>query len=103
MEIPELVLLHAFLLLYWSFLKFKSAKELAVSSRSQLLTTSFLNQTSGYVMNESDVEVKYNLCIGTKATEVVILPRAIQNISLQPVFYILFFRYDWCFVKTYRA
>jgi glucosylceramidase len=32
------------------------------------------------VMNESDVEIKYNLCIGTKATEIIILPHAIQTL-----------------------
>jgi glucosylceramidase len=44
-------------------------KELAVSRESQLLTT-LLNQDGKVVtvvMNESDVEVKYNLCIGTKS------------------------------------
>jgi glucosylceramidase len=60
----------------------KSAKRISsVASRSQLLTTS-LNQDGKVVtvvMNESDVEVKYNLC-RTKATEVVILPRAIQTL-----------------------
>jgi glucosylceramidase len=52
------------------------------------LTTSFLNQDGkvAVVMNESDVEVKYNLCIGTKATEVVILPRN-PNISLLTSFF----------------
>jgi glucosylceramidase len=44
----------------------KSAKRISsVASRSQLLTT-FLNQDGKVVtvvMNESDVEVKYNLCI----------------------------------------
>jgi glucosylceramidase len=42
----------------------KSAKISSVASRSQLLTTSFLNQDGKVVtvvMNESDVEVKYNL------------------------------------------
>jgi glucosylceramidase len=45
--------------------------------------TTLLNQDGKVVtvvMNESDVEVKYNLCIGTKATEVVILPHAIQTL-----------------------
>jgi glucosylceramidase len=62
----------------------KSAKRISsVASRSQLLTTSFLNQDGKVVtvvMNESDAEVKYNLCIGTKATEVVIFPHAIQTL-----------------------
>jgi glucosylceramidase len=62
----------------------KNAKRISsVSSRSQLLTTSFLNQDSKVVtvvMNQTDATVKYNLCIGTKATEVVILPHAIQTL-----------------------
>jgi glucosylceramidase len=58
----------------------KVPKISSVASRSQLLTT-LLNQDGKVVtvvMNESDVEVKYNLW--TKATEVVILPRAIQTL-----------------------
>lgn len=62
----------------------KNAKRISsLSSRSQLLTTSFLNQDSKVVtvvMNQTDATVKYNLCIGTKATEVVILPHAIQTL-----------------------
>jgi glucosylceramidase len=62
----------------------KNAKRIScLSSRSQLLTTSFLNQDSKVVtvvMNQTDATIKYNLCIGTKATEVVILPHAIQTL-----------------------
>ncbi len=55
----------------------------SVGSRSQLLTTSFLNKTGKVVtiiMNQSDKKVNYYLCIGTKAAEVSILPHAIQTL-----------------------
>jgi glucosylceramidase len=52
-------------------------------SRSSLLSTSFLN-TDGkmvtVVMNQSDATVIYNLCIGTQATEISILPNSIQTL-----------------------
>ncbi|MBF4470122.1 glycoside hydrolase family 30 protein [Flavobacterium sp. HJJ] len=52
-------------------------------SRSSLLSTSFLNKDGKMVtvvMNQSDAAVIYNLCIGTQATEVTILPNAIQTL-----------------------
>lgn len=52
-------------------------------SRSSLLSTSFLNKDGKMitvVMNQSDATVIYNLCIGTQATEVTILPNAIQTL-----------------------
>lgn len=53
------------------------------SSRSQLLSTSFIN-TDGkivtVVMNQSDLEIKYKLYVGSNAAEVVILPHAIQSL-----------------------
>jgi glucosylceramidase len=62
----------------------KGAKRISSSaSRSSLLTTSFLNPDGKkvtIVMNESDKQVNYLLCVGTKATEIIILPRAIQTI-----------------------
>ncbi|MES2240641.1 MAG: glycoside hydrolase family 30 protein [Bacteroidota bacterium] len=62
----------------------KGAKRISsVASRSQLLTTSFLNQEGKVitvVMNQSNDTIKYFLCIGTKATEVSILPHAIQTL-----------------------
>lgn len=62
----------------------KGAKRISsAASRSQLLTTSFLNPNGKVVtvvMNQSNQSVTYNLCIGTKATEVTILPRAIQTL-----------------------
>ena len=62
----------------------KEAKRISsVASRSDLITTSFLNKDGKVVtvvMNQSDKKITYNLCIGTKATEVSILPRAIQTL-----------------------
>jgi glucosylceramidase len=58
----------------------------SVSSRSSLITTSFLNQDGKVVtvvMNKTDRELQYNLCIGTKATAVVIPPHAIQTLFLK--------------------
>jgi glucosylceramidase len=57
----------------------------STASRSQLLTTAFIN-TDGkiavIVMNQSDKKVTYNLCIGTNAAVVNILPHAIQTLVL---------------------
>jgi glucosylceramidase len=62
----------------------KDAKRISsVTSRSQLLSTSFLNEDGKVitiVMNQSNKKVTYNLCIGTNATEVTILPHAIQTL-----------------------
>jgi glucosylceramidase len=62
----------------------KDAKRISsVASRSQLITTSFLNQDGKVitvVMNQSNKKVTYNLCIGTNTTEVSILPHAIQTL-----------------------
>ena len=57
----------------------------SVASRSQLLTTSFINENGKVVvivMNQSSNKTAYNLCIGTKAAEVNILPHAIQTLIL---------------------
>ena len=62
----------------------KGAKRISsISSRSQLLTTSFLNpdgKVATVVMNTSDQIITYNFCIGTKSTEVSILPHSIQTL-----------------------
>ena len=55
------------------------------ASRSQLLTTSFINKDGKVVviiMNQSDKKVTYNLCIGTYAAEVSSLPYSIQTLVL---------------------
>ncbi|MBC7510365.1 MAG: glycoside hydrolase family 30 protein [Ferruginibacter sp.] len=57
----------------------------SVASRSQLLTTSFKNKDGKIivvVMNQSNEKTTYNLCIGSKAALVNILPHAIQTLVL---------------------
>jgi glucosylceramidase len=52
-------------------------------SRSSLLSTSFLNKDGKMVtvvMNQSDASVIYNLCVGTQATQITILPNSIQTL-----------------------
>jgi glucosylceramidase len=62
----------------------KGAKRISsVASRSQLLTTSFLNpdgQIITVVMNQSDLPIKYFLCVGDNAAEQSILPHSIQTL-----------------------
>lgn len=62
----------------------KEAKRISsVASRSQLITTSFLNKDGKVVtvvMNQTNKKIVYNLCIGTSATEVSIMPHAIQTL-----------------------
>ncbi len=62
----------------------KGAKRISsVASRSQLLTTSFLNpdgKVVTVVLNQSNQKITYNLCIGTNATEIAILPHSIQTL-----------------------
>jgi glucosylceramidase len=55
------------------------------ASRSQLLTTAFINEDgkiSVIVMNQSKLKITYNLCIGHSAAEVKILPHSIQTLVL---------------------
>jgi glucosylceramidase len=55
----------------------------STASRSQLLTTSFLNPNGKavtVVMNQSTQKINYFLCIGTQATAVSILPHSIQTL-----------------------
>lgn len=62
----------------------KEAKRISsVASRSQLITTSFLNKDGKVVtvvMNQTNKKIVYNLCVGTSATEVSIMPHAIQTL-----------------------
>lgn len=62
----------------------KGAKRISsVASRSQLLTTSFMNPDGKIVtvvLNQSNQKITYNLCVGTHATEVTIVPHAIQTL-----------------------
>jgi glucosylceramidase len=55
------------------------------ASRSQLLTTAFINEdgkVAVIVMNQSNLKITYNLCIGHSAAEVKILPHSIQTLLL---------------------
>ncbi len=67
------------------FIRLGAKRVISAASRSALLTTSFIN-TDGklvvIVMNQSSQKVLYNLCIGTKAAEVTILPHGIQTLVL---------------------
>ena len=62
----------------------KDAKRISsVSSRSQLITTSFLNldgKLVTVVMNQTNEKVVYNLCVGASTTQITILPHAIQTL-----------------------
>lgn len=54
-----------------------------VSSRSHLLSTSFLNENEKMVtivMNQNDIKIDYKLFIGQKAVELTSLPHSIQTI-----------------------
>jgi glucosylceramidase len=67
------------------FIRLGAKRVISGASRSQLLTTSFINadgKLAVIVMNQSNQKVLYNLCIGTKAAEVTILPHAIQTLVL---------------------
>ncbi|MFT6021731.1 MAG: glucosylceramidase [Saprospiraceae bacterium] len=57
-----------------------------VSSRSHLLSTSFLNEDgtmATVVMNQSDLEITYKLYVESKAVEVMIPPHAMQTLIIQ--------------------
>ena len=65
------------------FIRPEAKRVSSAVSRSSLLSTSFLNKDGKMitvVMNQSDAAVIYNLCIGTQAAEVTILPKAIQTL-----------------------
>src|SRR5260370_26539464 len=62
------------------------AKRIACSpSRSQLLSTAFINpdgKISVVVMNQSDKQISYYLCLDGVASEVTSLPHSIQTLAL---------------------
>lgn len=62
----------------------KGAKRIATSaSRSQIISTSFLNPDGKMVtvvLNQSDEKVLYNICIGNSAAEITIQPKSIQTL-----------------------
>lgn len=67
------------------FIKPGAKKVNSAASRSQLLTTAFINPNGNLavvVMNQSNKKITYNLCIGKNAAVVDILPHAIQTLVL---------------------
>ncbi|SHG25720.1 glucosylceramidase [Flavobacterium fluvii] len=65
------------------FIRPNAKRVSTVVSRDTLLSTSFINSNGKMVtvvMNQSKEKVVYNLCIGTQAAEVSILPNAIQTL-----------------------
>lgn len=67
------------------FIRPEAVRVSTVSSRSHLLSTSFLNQDGSMVtvvMNQSDMEIAYNYYIGSEMTKVTIPPHAMQSLIL---------------------
>lgn len=65
------------------FIKNGSQRISSVASRSQLLTTSFLNKPGNIttiVMNPTDKKITYFLCVRSSAVEVTIAPHSIQTL-----------------------
>lgn len=65
------------------FIRPNAKRVSAVSSRSHLLTTSFLNEDGSLVtvvMNQSDLKIIYKLFVGDVAVQETILPHSIQTL-----------------------
>lgn len=65
------------------FIRPNAKRVSTASSRSHLLSTSFINESGQIVtvvMNQSEHEIKYKLYAGSSAVDIVILPHAIQSI-----------------------
>ncbi|MFT5169182.1 MAG: glucosylceramidase, partial [Saprospiraceae bacterium] len=65
------------------FIRPEAKRVSTVSSRSSLLSTSFINEDgkmATVVLNLTDTAIKYKLYVGTKAIEESILPHAIQTL-----------------------
>ena len=65
------------------FIRPNAKRVSTVSSRSHLLSTSFLNEDGKMVtvvMNQSDLEIEYKLYIGQMAIEQTTLPHSIQTL-----------------------
>lgn len=65
------------------FIRPNAKRVSTASSRSPLLSTSFINEDGKIVtivMNQSDLEVEYKLYIGSNAVNVVLPPHAIQSL-----------------------
>jgi glucosylceramidase len=67
------------------FIRPGAKRILCATSRSQLLTTGFINEDGKViivVMNQSEKKIKYNLCIGTSVAAVTSLPHSIQTLVI---------------------
>jgi glucosylceramidase len=67
------------------FIRPNAQRVSAISSRSVLLTTSFVNENNQLitvVMNQSDKEIGYKFLVDNKQSEVVIPARGIQTLIL---------------------
>lgn len=65
------------------FIRPNAKRVSTASSRSHLLSTSFINENGKMVtvvMNQSELEIKYKLYVDLSAVEIVIPPHAIQSI-----------------------
>ena len=65
------------------FIQIGAKRISSVSSRSQLMTTSFLNHDGKIctvVMNQTNKTINYKLCVGTFESSITILPHAIQTL-----------------------
>ncbi|MDA3862188.1 MAG: glycoside hydrolase family 30 protein [Melioribacteraceae bacterium] len=65
------------------FIRPNAKRVSTVSSRSHLLSTSFINEDGKMVtviMNQSDLEIKYKLYIGQNAIEQLSLPHSVQTL-----------------------
>lgn len=67
------------------FIRQGAKRIMSSASRSQLLTTAFINEDGKVaiiVMNQSNLKITYYLCIGHNAAEVKILPHSIETLVL---------------------
>jgi glucosylceramidase len=65
------------------FIRAGAKRIVSVASRSQLLTTGFINEDGSVVvvvMNRSTRKVKYNLSVGNGGAEITIMPHSIQTL-----------------------
>ena len=67
------------------FIRPGAKRIVCASSRSQLLTTGFINENGSVaivVMNHGERKITYNLCFDLKKAEITILPHSIQTLVI---------------------
>src|SRR6187431_2951131 len=65
------------------FIRPEARRIASAPSSSNLLTTSFANKNGGIVtvvMNKTNEEITYNLCVQDQVTQIKILPHSIQTL-----------------------